>query len=236
MHIPDETDPFRGLTFARVDGALPFIRLPRKQSLDIIRQLLSLKDIVHALEECEKLKKTSMTRSDNKQIFGDYGRLVMYTCVGVQPSRNSPEVLDCNPFMEKLPECHLSVLMKLMQHVEHCYESIADSKVISHIFHAKQVVPFKTMTLPGSSHKSTLKYYGALAFGCNVFLRCHTDSDFTMSMAQIHLKGKAAAYKLHDDVAVYFCFPTLGVALPLQPGYFLIFNALIPHCLSSRCR
>jgi hypothetical protein len=28
-----------------------------------------------------------------------------------------------------------------------------------------------------------------LAFGCNVFLRCHTNEDFTMSMAQVHLKG-----------------------------------------------
>jgi len=70
------------------------------------------------------------------------------------------------------------------------------------MFHAKQVVPFKTMTLPGSSHKSTIKYYGALAFGCNVSLQCHADSDFTMSMAKIHLKGKAA-YELHYD-AVFF--------------------------------
>ena len=234
MHIPDETDPCRGLTFARVDGALPFIRLPRKQSLDIISQL-SLKDIVCALEECEKLKKTSVTRSDNKRIFGDYGKPVMYTCVGVQPSRNSREVLDCNRFIEKLPERHSSVLMKFMHHVERCYESLAESEVMSHMFHARQVVPFKTMSLPGSSHKSTLKYYGALAFGCNVFLPCHTDSDFTMSMAQIHLKGKDS-YDLHDNVVVYFCFPTLGVAIPMRPGDFLIFNALIPHCLSSRCR
>ena len=56
-----------------------------------------------------------------------------------------------------------------------------------------------------------------------------------MSMTQICFKGKAA-YELHDDVVVYFCFPTLGVAVPLRPGDFLIFNALIPHCLSSRCR
>jgi hypothetical protein len=28
----------------------------------------------------------------------------------------------------------------------------------------------------------------------------------------------------------------LGVAVPLRPGDFLLFNALIPHCVSSRCR
>jgi len=39
-----------------------------------------------------------------------------------------------------------------------------------------------------------------------------------------------------DDIVVYFCFPTLGVAVPLRPGDYLLFNALIPHCVSSRCR
>ena len=236
LYVADETDPCRGLTFARVDSAsaLPFIRLPRQQSLDIIDSI-SMKDIVCALEECEKLKKTSVTRSDGKRIFGDYGKSVMYTCVGVQVSRNSPEVLNFNAVMEKLPECHWHVLMKLMRHAEYCFEAIADNEVISHLYHAKQVVPFKTMTMPFSSHKSALKYYGGLAFGCNVFLRCHTDNDYTMSMAQIHLKGKDK-YKIEDDVVVYFCFPTLGVAVPLRPGDFLLFDALIPHCVSSRCR
>ncbi len=88
-----------------------------------------MKGIVCALEECEKLKKTSVMRSDNKCIFGDFGMSIMYTCAGVQVSRNSPEVLNWNAFIEKLPECHWTVLMKLMQHVEHCYEFIADIEV-----------------------------------------------------------------------------------------------------------
>ena len=234
FYVADETDPCRGLTFARVDSALPFIRLPRQQSL-AITDSISMNDIVCALEECEKLQKTSVKRSDGKRIFGDYGKPVMYTCVGVQVSRNSREVLNCNAVMEKLPECHWHVLMKLMRHAEYCFEAIADNEVISHLYHAKQVVPFKTMSMPSSSHKSTSKYYGGLAFGCNVFLRCHTDNDYTMSMVQIHLKGKVK-YNIEDDVVVYFCFPTLGVAVPLRPGDFLLFNALIPHCISSRCR
>ncbi len=143
--------------------------MPRQQSLDGIGQI-SMKDIVCALEECEKLKKISVTRSDNKRIFGDFGMSIMYTCAGVQVSRNIPEVLNWNAFMGQLPECHCTVLMNLMQHAEHCYEFIADNKAISHMFHAKQVVPFKTMSMPTSSHTSLLKYYGALAFGPNVFL------------------------------------------------------------------
>jgi hypothetical protein len=56
-----------------------------------------------------------------------------------------------------------------------------------------------------------------------------------MSIAQVHLKGKDK-YELHDDVVVYFCFPTLGVAVPLRPGDFLLLNALIPHCILSWCK
>jgi len=234
LYVADETDPCRGLTFACVDSAPPFIQLPWKQTLAIIDSI-SMKDIVCALEECEKLKKTAVKRSDGKRIFGDYGKRVMYTCVGVQVSRNSREVLNCNAVMENLAECHWNVLMKLMRHAEYCFEAIADNKVISHLYHAKQVVPFKTMSMPSSSHKSTLKYYGGLAFGCNVFLRCHTDNDYTMSMVQVQSKGKVK-YNIEDDVVVYFCFPTLGVAVPLRPGDFLLLNALIPHCVLSRCR
>ncbi len=40
LHVQDEHDPSRGLTFRRVDGVLPFARLPRGQSLDIIKKCL----------------------------------------------------------------------------------------------------------------------------------------------------------------------------------------------------
>ncbi len=56
-----------------------------------------------------------------------------------------------------------------------------------------------------------------------------------MSMEQVHLKGKDQ-YTLTDDFVVYFCFPTLGVAVPLHPGDFLLFNVQIPHCVSPRCK
>ena len=233
LHVQDETNPCLGLTFTRVNSTLPFIRLPRQQSLDICGQV-SMKDIVFALEECEKLKKTSLRRSDNKRVFGDYGKRVKYTCAGVQVCRNKREVLNCNSFMEDLPLCHWTILMKLMRHAEYAFESIADNEVMSHMHHAKHVVPFKTMSIP-NSQTTPLKYYGALAFGCNVHLPCHTDDDFTMSMVQVHLKGKEK-YDVNDDIVVYFCFPTLGSVVPLRPGDFLLFNALIPHCVSSRCR
>jgi hypothetical protein len=38
------------------------------------------------------------------------------------------------------------------------------------------------------------------------------------------------------SIVTHFCFPTLGVAVPLRPGDFLMFNARITHCISSRCK
>jgi hypothetical protein len=39
-----------------------------------------------------------------------------------------------------------------------------------------------------------------------------------------------------DAIVVYFCFPSLGVAISLRPGNYLFFNPLIPHCVLSRCK
>ena len=80
--------------------------------------------------------------------------------------------------------------MRLMRCAEYSFEAITDHQVIGHVYHAKQVIPFKTMNMSSCKKSSALKYYGGLAFGCNLFLRCHTDDDFTMSMAHVHLKGK----------------------------------------------
>jgi hypothetical protein len=55
-----------------------------------------------------------------------------------------------------------------------------------------------------------------------------------MSIVQVFVKGKET-FQIDDNVVVYFCFPTLGVAVPLRPGDYLMFNALVPHCVSFRC-
>ena len=233
LHVEDETNPDRGLTYARLNNALPFIRMPRSMALNIIGKC-SITKIYNALDACEKMRKVSLVRSDRKRVFGDYGKPVTYTCVGVQVSRNSRQVFDSPPCMDKLPSRHWEALTWIMRRAEICFEELADHQVVSHMRNAKAAVPFKTMSLFNHTTQPSCKYYGGLAFGCNVFLRCHTDQDFTMSIVQIFLKG-TYTYRIDDDVVVYFCFPTLGVAVPLRPGDYLMFNALVPHCVSSRC-
>jgi len=63
IYVQDKVDPLRGLTFTNVDGVRPFIRLPRQMSLNILRQN-GMEKIFSALEECLKMKRTSLVSSD----------------------------------------------------------------------------------------------------------------------------------------------------------------------------
>jgi hypothetical protein len=48
-------------------------------------------------------------------------------------------------------------------------------------------------------------------------------------MLTSQLKGRPE-YRLNDHIIA-----TLGVADPLRPSDYFMFNALIPYCISSRC-
>ena len=83
------------------------------------------------------------------------------------------------------------------------------------------------------THASCCKLFGAMAFGKNNHLQCHVDDDFCHLIMTVHVNGKK--YEDDDSLVVYFCFPRLGLAVPLRPGDALIFNPREEHALSSRC-
>ena len=236
LHVEDETRPNFGLTFPKLDGVYPFIQLPRQMSLGIIDKF-GLDKVNRALSVCEMLRRTALCCGDASRVFSDYGKTVTYACVGPQPSRNSKTVRTHTPFTLALPDEHWRTPVWMMKRAERSFSVIAQHSVLSHLQLAKKLVPFKTFTANRDKYPSAFnaQFFGGIAFGTNVFLRCHTDADFTMSIIQVFLKGKSV-YLSNDDVVVYFCFPTIGVAVPLCPGDYLLFNACIPHCISSRCK
>lgn len=236
LHVEDETLPSIGLTYPMIDGVHPFIRLPRSMSLSIINECC-INKITKSLVACANLRSAALTRGDAKRVFTDYGKRVSYACVGPQVSRNSNTVLSHPPYMDALPDVHWRSLVWMMKRAERSFRTIVSHNVLSHVHHAKRLVPFKTFSSPNDDNSGNFnaQFFGGIAFGINVFLRCHTDADFTFSIIQVLLKGKCQ-YMLDDDVVVYFCFPTIGIAVPLRPGDYLLFNARIPHCISSRCK
>jgi hypothetical protein len=146
LFIQDDLQDDIGLTFHRMNGCLPFIRLPRATSLSIIGRC-GLDKIHAALKACETLR-IPLCRSEKKRVFTDLGKTPRYACVGPQVSRNSQEVLDY----------HWWALLWLMRRAEEAYKDITDHQVISHIHHAKNAVPFKTFATSDLSQlKSTLR-------------------------------------------------------------------------------
>jgi hypothetical protein len=200
LHIEDELSGDIGISFPRIDGTSPFIRLPCQVSLEII-SCVGLPAIYDALSHCEKLRRVALSYSERKRVFTDFGKQATYACVGPQPSRNSNLVLDNPPFVDALPHCQWEQLVWLMEQAETSFSLFADHSVISHLHHAKNIMPFKTFSPTVDKNTSTLSsdFFGGIAFGSNVFLHCHTDANFTMSISQVFLKGRPE-YLITDHI------------------------------------
>ena len=123
------------------------------------------------------LRRTALCRGDASRVFTDYGKRVTYACVGPQPSRNSKTVQSHPPFMQALPDSHWRTLVWMMKRAESSFCLFANHSVLSHLHHAKKLVPFKTFTSARPANPLTFnaQFFVGIAFGTNVFLRCHTD-------------------------------------------------------------
>ncbi len=54
LYVENEIDPNIGLTFPKMDGVNPFIRMPRRMCLEILEEC-DLTKINNSLSACEKL-------------------------------------------------------------------------------------------------------------------------------------------------------------------------------------
>jgi len=227
MSVLDVENPRTGNAVQCRPGVNSVIRLPRQESLRILPKS-GMSKLYEALVSCELLSRTPLSRGDARRIFGDGGR-PMYSSVGAQASRFGG-VLERSPQYASLSEEHWRTLIKMTRRAECALESFADPSVLRQLNAAKALIDFNTL----SNNHTSVKYFGAIAFGRNVFLRCHTDEDFTFSVTQVFLKG-SDSYAATDRVVAFFCFPTLGIAVPMRPGDFILFDASLPHSISSRC-
>ncbi len=185
----------------------------------------------NALVSCELLTRTPLQRGGARRISGDgvFEGRPMYSSLGVQVSRFGG-VLERSPQYASLSDEHWRTIIKMTRRAEYALESFADTPVLRQLDAAKALVDFNTL----STNHISVKYFGAIAFGRNLFLSCHTNEDFTLSVTQVFLKG-SDSYAATDRVVAFFCFPTLGIAVPMRPGDYIIFNATLPHSILSRC-
>ncbi len=169
LSIFDVDNPRLGIRLREeASGSHSVIRLPRKESLRILPQTGMMK-LFNALVACEALSQKSLERGDSRRTFGDDNSrgAPMYSCVGVLALRFGG-VVECSPCFASLSNEHWRTIIEMARRAESALESFADTAVLRQLAAAKQVVKFKTLSAPYSHHR--VKYFGAIAFGCNVFL------------------------------------------------------------------
>ena len=91
-----------------------------------------------------------------------------------------------------------------------------------------------------ASPKKKLEYnfMPSTSFGFNNLFPLHTDNDMLLSIVHVHcakdiknIHGKTF-YKLNNGIVKYFSFDN-GITVGMRSGDILIFNPIIPHCVSS---
>ena len=212
------------------DNSPVFIRLPRQESINIMKDGRSL---CSAMRTVASTQCRTSTRGNLNCVFTEDGN--KYCCIGAQPGRAQKGVQSgLYRLKNGLPTKDWDLLHKVLKRAEYAFDKYMDTEVIRHITYARSRVRFKTMVpSPTSSSKKDARYYNGLGFGINVYLRSHIDADFTMSIVQAHIDNHD--YVNDDKIICYFAFPRIGAAVALRPGDFLLFNPHEPHSISSRC-
>lgn len=174
-------------------------------------------------------KKTCRNKSRSKFVILD-GVGSNYVDIGHAPVRAGRGCRSkMKAFEEKRNSLYKEFVLKWLRRVEHCADKFIPSSLRKLLGVVRKMCETCSVPLSG---KQGNKIWPALVAGRNVFLNVHKDLDFFWSLTTVVGKIKPSE---NDPVVCYFCFPTLGMAVPLRNGDLLLFNAKIPHCVSSRC-
>ena len=220
--------------FASINFLLP----PRETTLTTTA---SLSHEIHneqmwlALSALKDVQTKGHSRGAGKQVIMEEGK--KYFSVGTQSTRAGRGIRSIHHSLMDLSEHHCKIILKQFKGVEHLYLAWMDTKEIRQVTSAIRLVHPKLFRIDDKKETSspttkTASIYGAMATGRNVYLNSHTDKDFTLSAVMLCMRK---AYEVGDSVVGNFCFPSLGIVVPLRPGDVLFFNPRVHHCVSSRC-
>ena len=148
-----------------------------------------------------------------------------YTTAGPYPSRFTKGISDSYHGMKDKTRDGI-------RNVIHQMERIANRYLLS--FHSSGVKMAKKIIgwpgFKGIDGKET-NLFSNLSVGKNVFLPIHIDHDAFYSITFVVSNETT---EMDSEVLCYFCFPDQGVAVALRHGDVLLFNPLVPHCISSK--
>ena len=153
-----------------------------------------------------------------------------YIIIGTSPKRSGKGSQECMKGFERA-ECELQ--RKLFgiwfKRVEHCIRGYLPWYLKELLKAVGNMCRHGMMPV---GHDESSDIWPALAVGRNVYLNVHTDEDYCWTLTTVVTNETPS---MDSPVVSYMCFPTLGTAVALRNGDLLMFNPLIPHCLSTRC-
>ena len=216
-------DPHKGLRCV-VKNVTYFTLCPRASSL--VDDQMSAK-LIDAY--CKAISLGSHNkRGDNCNIKSDTLSF-RYICIGAAANRASPGVTPIHPVIRKLDDDSQKIILDHFRYVEKLFKDWMPTSDIRQVLGGIELVGAETFTIT-SGHSSEI--FAAFAVGKNVYLSCHIDDDFTYSCTTLLCSDESKK----GEILAYFCFPRLGIAVPLRPGDTLFFNAREPHMVSSRTK
>ncbi len=234
MHVPKHhlEHPSLGLT----------LRFGRDAATLVLAPILSVKEhtswfnksvttnICDALDVVAANTRKTNSRGGDIAIIHDPQDTSKYCCTGPQPRRAGTGVEPIHYPTRSLTKEQCNTLSGMFRQVEVLFKQYIDTNQVRRILQAIDLVDAQTFSLPEKEVASDI--FAAFAHGINVYLNGHRDKDMTYGAVFIHMRE---LYKLKNRIVAYFCFPRLGISIPLRPGDVLFFNPREEHCVSSRC-
>jgi hypothetical protein len=243
LHVLDSTNPHKGVshvppTFSPsttpTHAPPPFTRLPRHSSVN----LMGMDDVLHSTRLCHLLKKAELhqkkqfSRGSTRHIFSSS----KYVRLGATPNRAS-KGNSCSSQNCTLPLNVWQDICSMMASYEKLYRAYVPTEEIRRIAVGKRVIGFPSLGEFDSHPRSSdpkCNIFASLAFSAQSHANLHVDTDMCQGLVVMHEPHVQYVYR--QEPLAYFCFPCLGVAVPLRPGDVIVFNPREPHCLSSQLR
>ena len=129
LHVADTIDPSKGITYPNLDGKSPFVRVPRRASLEIT-QMESMEEsnkFCIALKYGFNCQRGSLHRGEARKIYCDH----KYCCMGVQPNRAAPGVNDATYHRDSMPEGMWDLIVEKMKLTENALSSYVSTDVVN---------------------------------------------------------------------------------------------------------
>jgi hypothetical protein len=188
--------------------------------------------------------KNATQRSKKRKVFKETrGDGSTYVCLGVGCDHTSDAGLSQHlKGLDKDPQHHKTI-GKYIRNVESQSSAWLNHEDLVFLQAVKEATGYPGFDCGGNHHRGRQSsvspkifssIFPAIACGRNVYLNVHTDEDFFWSVTTV-IQNDAGPLQMHSTICNYFCFPTKGVSAALRHGDILLFNPLVPHCISSRC-